>query len=113
MPNPTLAIVLALALGFLAAPQGPKADAPPGLAEAQALASAGKNDEALTKAEEGLEIAPSDPRLLALAARTAADLERKDEALWYALLALDEVRGQKDWADLEKELTARIAALDP
>src|SRR5262245_8460438 len=80
---------------------------------AQALFAEGKHEEALEEATIGLEYAPENLDLLDLASKAAEKLDRKDEALLRARLALDLAREVPERRTLAAELARRIAGLDP
>ncbi len=92
----------------------PLGDPPPEQAvAAQALAKSGKKDEAYAKVLEGLEYLPRHPLLLDLAANYAHDLDKNDEAFWYAQLGIQQTASVKEAADLAKDLSALAAKIDP
>jgi hypothetical protein len=107
--------ILALALALLAAE--PAGDAPPQLAQARALLEGGKAAEALLKAKEGLEFAPRQIELLDLASRAAGDAGAKDEALWYGVIAGEELADLAAPSKSEKAIAdalgKRLLELDP
>ncbi len=63
--------------------------------EARALMEEERAFEAMQRLEVALEYLPEDAALLELAANACVDLDRRDEAYWYATLALDHGEGSK------------------
>jgi tetratricopeptide (TPR) repeat protein len=111
------AVALLVLLGGVATGRGPAVGGPDGAlprrVRAQALLAEGKHEEALGEATIGLEYAPENIDLLDLASRAAEKLDRRDEALLRARLALDLAREVPDRRTLAVDLARRIAGLDP
>ncbi len=63
--------------------------------EARALMDEQRAFEAMRKLEVALEYLPEDGALLELAAVACVELDRWDDAYWYATLALDHADGSK------------------
>src|SRR6185503_8222401 len=108
---------LALAFLLVAARVGPPADpAELRLIESKKLLEAGKGEEALAQAQEGLEFSPDHFGLLHIAAQSASAAQKKDEAIWYGSMALGQTAALTDAKTRQKtidELEALVAAADP
>ncbi len=112
-----LGVCFAFALTFVVGAGGdsPVDPASVRLADSKKLLDDGKSADALAKAQEGLEFAPDNFALLQLAAQSASAAEKKDEAVWYAGMAIDQSGGldPKSRQKTVDDLNALAAAADP